>query len=419
MEYEMTTRSLNATQETKMISDISKLKKTMENAARYSQIEPEIKVLKGQRQKVWDKLQDIKTDEKVLVDEADGMREVFNEANKEKDGIKEQLDALQEQIEAIDKVIDELYKEKRVRTERFWEEKFHHKVQFQEIKHIEWLTKKKEDAKEAELEKLNLVAERADMLKNLDHPYLKEITSCDTLVNFCNQLRMKFGLIADSEEVARQVQTEMRKNEVKEKITEKINDGKIETTMNRAEKQAAAAALEAQRFKKKGKKQKKADQDYEEFTFDIGMIKNFANIKLNPPTSPEDLDDMVKKIGEKKQWFLDNGESKLQEQIEEIKRAQEEEDREFEEAKKQTKTATQRDDRGGRGGRGGYRGGRREDAPPRRGRGGYNKFGPKNDFDGDDEEDEPYRAPPVKRKQGAKKEDLALNDDNFPSFGGQ
>lgn len=50
--------------------------------------------------------------------------------------------------------------------------------------------------------------------------------------------------------------------------------------------------------------------------------------------------------------------------------------------------------RGGRGQRGGYKGGRGNDTAPRRGRGGYRNIGPKNEFDGgEDDEDQTY-APP-------------------------
>lgn len=168
-----------------------------------------------------------------------------------------------------------------------------------------------------------------------------------------------------------------------------MQEGKLETTMSVAEKRAAAAAADEDRRKKKGKKQKKVDDLYEEaFNFDISMIKMFGTVGIAPPTCTDELDDTVKKITEKKQWYVDNGESKRQEQIEEIKKQAAEED-----AAEASAAATQTNSRGAGRGRGGYRGGQNTS---RRGRGGYRVAGPRNEFDGteeDDQQDAIYSAP--------------------------
>jgi len=45
---------------------------------------------------------------------------------------------------------------------------------------------------------------------------MKEIETCDSLVAYCISLKKKFGLILDSEEVARQLQEEQRKDQTRQ-----------------------------------------------------------------------------------------------------------------------------------------------------------------------------------------------------------
>ena len=48
--------------------------------------------------------------------------------------------------------------------------------------------------------------ERKEAIKNLPHPYQKELDCCEHLVGYLNTLKMRAGLIIDNEEVARQAQ---------------------------------------------------------------------------------------------------------------------------------------------------------------------------------------------------------------------
>lgn len=65
------------------------------------------------------------------------------------------------------------------------------------------------------------------MIKDLPHPYRKEIETCQHLINYCHQLKRKAGLELDSEEVAKQLQQEELAKANKEKIATKLADGKL------------------------------------------------------------------------------------------------------------------------------------------------------------------------------------------------
>ena len=103
-----------------------------------------------------------------------------------------------------------------------------------------------------------------------------------------------------------------------------------------------------------------------------------------------------------------------------MKKDHEEEDKEFEDSRRSAAADTR--DQGGRGrGRGGYKGGRGNDSGySRRGRGVQRNYGPVNEFDGADDDDDQAYAPPTRvRNKKQKKEDLVANDENFPSLGDQ
>ena len=68
--------------------------------------------------------------------------------------------------------------------------------------------------------------------------------------------------------------------------------------------------------KKKGKKQKNVIEVEDAFNIDFVVVQKFSRVSVNPPVVPEDLDDRIKEVQKKKQWYEDNGEEKHQERIE-------------------------------------------------------------------------------------------------------
>lgn len=67
--------------------------------------------------------------------------------------------------------------------------------------------------------------------------------------------------------------------------------------------------------KKKGKKQKNVIEVEDAFNIDFVVVQKFSRVNVNPPVVPEDLDDRIKEVQKKKQWYEDNGEEKHQERI--------------------------------------------------------------------------------------------------------
>ena len=64
---------------------------------------------------------------------------------------------------------------------------------------IDWMQRQKDKAieKEADNEERKKVID--EQIKNLEHPFEKEITTCDQLIAFLHQLKIRAGLEEDSE----------------------------------------------------------------------------------------------------------------------------------------------------------------------------------------------------------------------------
>jgi len=156
-------------------------------------------------------------------------------------------------------------------------------------------------------------AEKKALISSLPHPYAKEIDSCDHLIGYITQQQVKLGLIVDDEDTARAAQAALQKEAIKERLHEKINAGKVEVSKSKAEREAENMMVIGGGKRNKGKRRKEAaaETQYEEFNLDFAIVKKLAPLGIAPPTSSEDLEKTLKAVQEKKQWYEDNGGSKL------------------------------------------------------------------------------------------------------------
>lgn len=73
-----------------------------------------------------------------------------------------------------------------------------------------------------EKEKKEIIEAREQQIKELPHPYQKEIETCEHLVSFCHQLKVRSGLTADSAEVAKATQQNLLADMNKEQMNRKL-----------------------------------------------------------------------------------------------------------------------------------------------------------------------------------------------------
>ena len=127
-------------------------------------------------------------------------------AREEQTDVKGQADAVSREIERIEEELTGIFAAKDEKREAYWKARYDYKVQRDQVAHIEWMHRQKERVGQREAERQELLAEREATIKNLPHPYAKELETCEHLINFLHTLKVRSGLVADSEQVARETQ---------------------------------------------------------------------------------------------------------------------------------------------------------------------------------------------------------------------
>lgn len=104
----------------------------------------------------------------------------------------------------------------------YFHARYDYEVQRDLIFHVQTLQTQKSRIVEREAECKEDAARRAQQIKDLPHPYAKEIETCIHLLGYCHQLKRKAGLEVDSEALARTMQqnliTEMNKEQMQKKL---------------------------------------------------------------------------------------------------------------------------------------------------------------------------------------------------------
>jgi hypothetical protein len=263
------------------------------------------------------------------------------------------------------------------------------------------------------------------MLKDRPNPYEKEIDTCDHLIAFCNRLKIQHGLAeAPSSDDIKSTQKEFLKQSNAEDVNKKVQEGKLERAKTKVEKEQEQMIQIGGKKKGKGKKVKKDTQVEEAFNIDFSVINKFAFLKVNVPLGPEDLDDKIKELSEKREKYIADGEQRLKEEEEKLGDPEAAFDDFKEEEREREEFDRPRGERGGRGGfRGSGRGGRGVRGGFRGGRGGFrdNEGGERrqrrerDEFEHD--EDEEYEQPKkTVSRRTYKKEDLNVDESSYPTL---
>lgn len=158
----------------------------------------------------------------------------------------------------------------------------------------------------------------------MPHPYEKELSTCDHIIGYLVDMKRKAGLIQDSETVARDTQKNFMSEAAKQNLEKKVQEGKIMHAMSKHEREEEGIIkIGGTKKTNKGKKEKKEPHEDYEFNIDITVIKKFGFIQISPPISLDDIDNKIAEINKRKSWYTENGEIKLKETIEELRKLNE------------------------------------------------------------------------------------------------
>lgn len=67
-----------------------------------------------------------------------------------------------------------------------------------------------------------------DELANIENPMKDEIDTCTYLISVCNTLKIRSGLVEDSEKVAKELQEELAKAANKERLEKMVKMNKVQ-----------------------------------------------------------------------------------------------------------------------------------------------------------------------------------------------
>lgn len=106
----------------------------------------------------------------------------------------------------------------------------------------------------------------------MPHPYTKEIETCQHLISYCHQTKIKCGLEIDADELARQAQKACLIAENQKKIDERIGGGKLSESTTTKEFGEQATGKSGKNRNKKAKKVEYQDV----FLLDVTMFQKFG-----------------------------------------------------------------------------------------------------------------------------------------------
>lgn len=326
--------------------------------------------------------------------EIEKLRKEMESIRETQQDVKGEADKVSKDIDKLSQDLSDLFEQKDVKREEYWKARFDFEIQKEEIAHIEWMHRQKERVLNRESEQKQLVEERENFIKSLPHPFEKELDTCEHIVGYLIDMKRKAGLLQDSETVARDTHKNFMSETAKQNLEKKVQEGKIQHAMSKHEREEEGMIkIGGGKKAAKPKKEKKDPQENYEFNIDIMVIKKFGLIQVSPPISLDDIDNKIAEINKKKVWYTDNGETKLKETIEELRKLNDQQ------LKEETKQQTEVDDgvvfesrgrgRGARGGRsrGGYGDAEGNRGRGRGGRGGRHEFRVRNEFEGESDED--------------------------------
>ena len=83
----------------------------------------------------------------------------------------------------------------------------------------------------------------------------------------------------------------MAQEAIRDKLNEKLRDGKVEVAQSKAEREAAAMVQIGGGKKQKGRRKNKEVVEYEDsFNIDFVIIQKFAKLGITAPVNADDID---------------------------------------------------------------------------------------------------------------------------------
>jgi len=207
--------------------------------------------------------------------------------------VKQDAEQYQKIIDSTNEEIQNSYKAKDVTREAHYKAMFLFDLQNDKIRWIRGLRNQKKSIESESADRQQRIAKKRDEISNSTNPNEKQVETCDHLIKYCNKLKKDSGLApATSEEVAKQLDSEMKNDYMRQDLQQKLKDGKIQAVIKKDENIQMGGGKG-----KKGKKQRqpKAD-DNKGISVDFAVISKFGSVGVSPPVEASQLDSKIEEL---------------------------------------------------------------------------------------------------------------------------
>ena len=310
------TSSMSSNDEKKLLKDIDALKKALPDMSKLTIIEPELASIREEKKKIQDGLSLV---QRLIDDKESKIQDVKQASQAQRDKQSEVRDNAEVFTVLIDKGNEKLsgaYKEKDKLREEYYKNLYEFELQNDKIRHIKGMINQQKKLNGVIVDKEDRIAKKREEIENRVNPHLKEIETCEHLLQYCNKLKAQCGLNApSSEQVAKSTEKEMINEYNRQDIEQKLKDGKL---MAVHKKEDSVVQIGGGKGKKGKKKNTQKNEASSSFNIDIVAINKFGLISVSPPIAPSDLDEKIEELTARQKKFLTDGEQQLKQEKENL-----------------------------------------------------------------------------------------------------
>lgn len=293
------------------MKDIDGLKKALPEMMKLSEIEPELAKIRDERKAISNDLDIVKK----LIDDREGkiqdVRQQSNAHKAQKTEVRERADVFGIKVDDANEKMRKAYQTKDQMRESYFKQLYEFELQNDKVRYIKGLANQQKRIKANKNEREDRITNKRQELENRPNPYMKEIETCDHLLQYCHKLKVQQGLVpATSEEVAKTTQKEMVSEYNRQDLEQKLKDGKIQVAVKQNDNMIVIGGGKGKKGKKP-KAQAKPAGESKSFNVDFAVINKFGLVQVSPPLEPAQLDNKLQELADTKKRFETKGQEEL------------------------------------------------------------------------------------------------------------
>jgi len=306
LKHQQSHAQLTIPEEKKIIKEITELERALPYAEPLEKLENDFQDVKDKRKDLKKQINDKRGILKLTGEEITDIR---TQLDSFRDDIAKNREEAQPTVKKIQAEYRDKIKEKKDRItaikkehDALWQK---YEEQQELVKRIQYmqrvqerLRRDDERRKRYEEEQRAIEAEEAE-LRKLTVPYREEMELCDLLISYLERLKPKAG-----EEVVPEKTEEEKRAEIQSALqSDEWKKSKVQMISNKRDIDNDFFAGAQKKNKKKAPVKQETRDESNVIQHSIDILKYFDDLKISPPMATTSLDDTIKTLKEKKDYF--------------------------------------------------------------------------------------------------------------------